>query len=109
MCPSSSSTRSQSGFSSSLRSQERISSASIGRESPNACLKSAATCSASSSRSGLSSGELIERLRECEQIGQLPGRPDQRGLACAIDPDAAKAELVCRLNVVEERGADVHV
>src|SRR5437763_16835808 len=111
MRPSTSSTRSHSGFRSSLRSQARISCTSTGRSLPKAAAKSAATASASSSRSSLSGDELIERLGQIQQVRQLARRLRSftRLFAEAVDPDADEAELVRRDDVVEERRGDVDV
>src|SRR5436305_9250839 len=94
---------------SSLRSHVRISSASVGRQSPNDSVKSAATASASASVAGLSSDELIERLRQREQVRQLARRLRLRRLAEPVDPHAHEAELVARSNVVKARRGDVHM
>src|ERR1044071_5837132 len=107
--PSSSRTRIHSGFRSSFASHVRISSASIRRTSPKAVRKSAATSSASSTRSSLSGNELIERLGKLEQIGQLARRRRGGRLAEPVDPDAAQAELVRRRDVVKLRRRDVYV
>src|SRR6478672_10524601 len=109
--PSASSTRSQSGSSSSLRSHERISSASTVRSAPNASSNSAATRSASSTRSRLRSDELIERLRQREQIRQLAcgSRVVGSDLAEPVHPHAAQTESRRRDDVVEQRRTHVHV
>ena len=78
----------------------------LARVAPSRSTNSAATASASSSRSCLSWDELIERLRQREQVGAA--RASARTVAAArgaVDPHAAQAELVRRRDVVEERRA----
>src|SRR4051794_25899498 len=79
------------------------------RASPNDSTNSRATVSASSLRRGLTWNELIECLRQREEIGQLGRGLDGHALAEAVDPDAAQTELVRRRDVVEEGRADVDV
>src|SRR5689334_1105992 len=109
--PSASSTRNQSRSNSALSSHDLISSASTWRDSPKHSTNSRATASSSPARSSLRGDELIERLRQREQVGQLALRLRVvgRGLAEPVHPHAAQPELVARLDVVEERSSDVHV
>src|SRR5207248_9679840 len=93
----------------SLPSHWRISSPFIRRASPHASTKRRATSSASSSRSALSRNELIERLGERQEVGELARRMNRRLLAEAIDPDGAQSERIRGLDVVEERRGDVRV
>src|SRR3954465_10166962 len=111
MRPSFSSTRRFSLWRSGSRNQDATSRASSCRAPPNASKNNAATCSASSSRSSLVSGEVIERLRQLDQVRKLARRVDAvaGALAEPVDPDAAQTELVCGRDVVEQRGRDVHV
>src|SRR3954452_15406442 len=102
-------TRRFSACSASFASHCRISSPFIRRASPHASTNSRATSSASSSVSSLSRNELIECLRQREQVGELTRRLHARGLADAVDPDAAQPQLVRRRDVVEERRRHVHV
>src|SRR5689334_9626787 len=105
MRPSSSRTRRYSWFRSESRSQDATSRASSFRAPPNVSTNSAATCSASSSRSSLVSDEIIERLRQLEQIWQLARRAGAVAarLAEPVDPDASQPELVRGRDVVEQR------
>src|SRR3954452_15226230 len=105
----STSTSSFSGSSASLSNHSSISPASIRRASPNDSTNNRATVSASSLRRGLTWNELIERLRQREEIRELSRRLDGRALAEPVDPDAAQTQLVRRRDVVEEGCADVHV
>src|SRR3954453_7442102 len=105
----STSTSSFSGSSASLSNHSSISPASMRRASPNDSTNSRATSSASSLRRGLTCNELIERLRQGEEVGELRRRLDRRAFAEAIDPHAAQSQFVRRCDVVKQRRADVHV
>ena len=100
--PSSSMTRRFSWLRSGSRSQDATSRASSFRAPPYASANSAATCSASSSRSSLSRDEVIERLRQLEEIRQLAGRADavDARLAEPVDPHThagrARSPARCR-------------
>src|SRR4051794_33656942 len=98
-----------SGSNDSLRIHSRISSPFIRRDSPHASTKRRATSSASSSRSSLSRNELIDRLTQREEIGQLGRRLGGRLLAEADHPYAAQTALVRRGDVLEDPRRDVDV
>src|SRR4051794_5079959 len=83
-------------------------------DSPLAARSSSATAAASpvvAARTVKPSGrnELIEGVREVPEVGELARRPRLAGLAEAVDPDRAQAELRRRGDVVEMALRDVHV
>src|SRR5712691_11291333 len=77
-------------------------------------LSTSATATASPSRGALAlmrlgGDELIERVGQPGEIGQLAGRCRAGALAETVDPDRAQAELVHGSDVVEEARRDVDV
>src|SRR4051812_2450930 len=68
------------------------------------------TASASPSVAGLSWNELIEHIRDREEVGQRRRRLEPpRVLAEPVDPDTPQPELGAGCDIVEEGGGDVHV
>src|SRR4051794_12076655 len=89
-----------------LRNQERSSSSSLGRGAKSSTI--AAASPSVGGRIASAGRELIERLREPAQVGQLAGRRRVGRLTEAVDPDRRESERGRRDDVVEVRRADVH-